>query len=204
MNQANLSRHRAGGFTILELLVVIALIGIVSTIGFPALMNTLRRAQVTGAAKDVANAIRVARLEAIKRSRPVGAQAQIDSNEVHVFEDLDGNGVLDAGEQFNTFPLRAAIQFWAPDEAPGGSGVVVGFNETLPDGSEDATKGWVLFASDGSANETGAFRIGDGHGNHFEIRVDPRASARVTILKWDPVETEFEVQGEGGESWEFY
>lgn len=196
MEHSSAPRHRARGFTLIELLIVIALVMIVALIGYPALMNTLRRAQVTGAAKEVANAVRVARLEAIKRSRPVGALAQTNAARMIVFEDTDENGALTAGEEINRFPLRPNIQFMAPGESPGGAGAVVGFTEVADDG-------WVLFASDGSADEVGAFRIGDPNDNYFEVRVEPRASGRVTIRKWDATTSDWKVQGEGGKSWSF-
>ena len=58
-----------------------------------------------------------------------------------------------------------------------------------------------VFLSDGSVLELGAFRTGDLEGNYLEIRVDPKATARVEILKWDGAE--YLAQGDKGKTWKW-
>ncbi len=47
------------------------------------------------------------------------------------------------------------------------------------------TTGLARFNSDGSVDATGAFRYADQRGNFLEVRIDPRAVARVKVRKWD-------------------
>ncbi len=59
------------GFTLLESLVVVAIIGALAAYGIPSFMQSLNRASVTSQTSAFASAIRVARSEAIRRGRMV-------------------------------------------------------------------------------------------------------------------------------------
>ena len=65
------TRRPSQGFTLLELLVTLAVIGVLGLIGYPALMNMLHRAKHESNAREFANIMRTARLDAIKFSRNV-------------------------------------------------------------------------------------------------------------------------------------
>lgn len=56
------------GFTIFELLIVVALIGIMSAIGIPTMMEATRRNAVWSASELIGSQIRQARLKAISRN----------------------------------------------------------------------------------------------------------------------------------------
>jgi type IV fimbrial biogenesis protein FimT len=59
------------GFTLLELMVVVAIVGLLLAVGVPAMGNFIRNARITGAANDVMAGLHFARSEALKRRLPV-------------------------------------------------------------------------------------------------------------------------------------
>lgn len=62
---------RWSGFTLLELMVVLAIAGVLAAIAIPAMSNFVRNSRITAAANDVMAALHFTRSEAIKRRQPV-------------------------------------------------------------------------------------------------------------------------------------
>jgi type IV fimbrial biogenesis protein FimT len=62
---------RTSGFTVLELMVVLAIAGVLAAIAIPAMGNFMRNSRITAAANDVMAALHFTRSEAIKRRQPV-------------------------------------------------------------------------------------------------------------------------------------
>jgi type IV fimbrial biogenesis protein FimT len=62
---------RTRGFTLVELVVALAILAIGVSFALPQLNSFVRRAQITSATNDLLAAIQTARAEAIKRSAPV-------------------------------------------------------------------------------------------------------------------------------------
>jgi type IV fimbrial biogenesis protein FimT len=60
-----------GGFTLLELMVVLAIAGVLMAIGIPAMGDFIRNGRITAAANDVMGALHFTRSEAIKRRASV-------------------------------------------------------------------------------------------------------------------------------------
>jgi prepilin-type N-terminal cleavage/methylation domain-containing protein len=60
--------HKHAGFTLIELAVVIAIIGIASAIAVPNMIGWAADSRVNGAARDVVTMIQKARIEAVKRN----------------------------------------------------------------------------------------------------------------------------------------
>ena len=85
----------AGGFSVLEMLVAVAVIGLVAAIGVPALLDQLSKVRLEAAATDVVNLIQQTRLRAIRDGQQytvevdgvnVTGQTIVGSNELNPFE----------------------------------------------------------------------------------------------------------------------
>ena len=96
------------GFTLVELMVTLAVGIIILAIGVPAFMSMLSTNQAAGYANDLVGAIRLARSEAVKRAATAtvcasnatqtGCSGNAWNNGWIVFSDDDADGVFDAGE----------------------------------------------------------------------------------------------------------
>jgi type IV fimbrial biogenesis protein FimT len=71
MLQAKMKNDRQGGFTLIELMVALALAAILLAIGAPSFSEFIRNARIASASNDLLAGIHVARTEAIKRRVPV-------------------------------------------------------------------------------------------------------------------------------------
>lgn len=67
------------GFTLLELMVVLAIAGVLMAVGIPAMGDFIRNGRITAAANDVMGALHFTRSEAIKRRVPVTVCTSADA-----------------------------------------------------------------------------------------------------------------------------
>lgn len=65
------SMKKQAGFTLIEILVVLAVIGVVSSLGYPSFREMLKRNAVQAATSDIVNALMITRSEAVKVNMPV-------------------------------------------------------------------------------------------------------------------------------------
>jgi Tfp pilus assembly protein FimT len=184
---------RSGGFTFVELVVVIFFMLVLALLGYPAIQRMVVRNQIEGAARDTAIMIRSARIEALKRSRPAHVSADAVGHEIVAFVDVDEDGALGGAEPIvGRTQLHRNVSFSAPGSQPVFEGL---------------TGNQVVFNEDGSAAETGAIRFGDTRGNFLEVRVAPRATGKVVVRKYheswpDNAEgTKWFAPGDGNGAW---
>ena len=123
-------KRAQAGFTILELMVVVAIVGVLMAVAVPAMGDFIRNGRITAAANDVMAALHFTRSEAIKRRDPVtlctSANALLASNLANtnatcadsefltgwiVFVDLNQNGQREVGEDIllNHGPMNTQI-----------------------------------------------------------------------------------------------
>jgi len=102
--------RRAAGFTLVELMVTIAVAAIVVAVGVPSFLRTLARHTIASQAEELQDAVRVGRNEAMKRSGPVVLCRTEESNPSHcagsggswqtwvLFTDAARSGTFAAGD----------------------------------------------------------------------------------------------------------
>lgn len=183
------------GFTLLELLIVLAIFGIIASIGLPAIFNLIHRAKIEGITRETAVLMRKARLEAIKQGVQTVVDIDASTGEIRAFADVHGLAVTDPpdGKYKNdssqprgesdyiigtpyVLPNKVTFSFPGADAEAKASTFV-----NMPD-FPDAI---AIFQPNGSILNTGAIRFGDSRDNYLEVRVDPAATARIEIRKWN-------------------
>lgn len=196
---------RGRGFTLIEMMVVVAIMALVVLIGFPAFLEMLERMKLQNAARESASMLRLTRMEAVKKSLRAGVTMSYADRQLISFADANLNGAFDPASDrvLQRMTLPTGVEMWGPTDADsGGANANFGFPEN---GSQEGT---AIFDSLGAANAAGAFRFKGADLNFLEVRVDPPATGRVTVQKWvggNPNnEANWLEQGEGGESWEWY
>lgn len=202
MTGSIIRRPAASGFSLVELLVVLALIGILALIGMPWMLGTLHRAKLVATAREASTLMQGARLEAIKRSAPTMVRYDVNADAFSVVADLTQprDGVFETVLVPNS-PLQRKVLLWAPTEgAPEGTNSIVDWDEAAD--CVDAQPG-PIFDSDGSANCGGAFRFTDQRGNFLETRVLFPATGKIVIRKWfgGNVDTDWYENGQAGKKW---
>lgn len=105
-------RRKTAGFTYVEMVIVLSLLGIFAMLGLPALNSTVDDAHLSGAAQEIVNALQFAQLTAMTSGREtqVVIEAKIDRISVSQFQisgDLfNGGDVLMAEDvESGTFAL---------------------------------------------------------------------------------------------------
>ncbi len=139
-------RPKKGGFTLVELLVVIALLGILLTISVPYLMGQIRRAQVEGAANQSVGLIQQTRLAAIRSNQNQSITAGLD--------EIVGVGQVSL-EGLNVSLWENPLCY-DPDN----------------DGTDDYSSDDIVFDSQGKASGKAAFCVSDDKGNIFQVAID--------------------------------
>jgi hypothetical protein len=174
------------------------------------------RSKLQGFATEVAAAMSRARLESVKRSSPAVVRLDFDTDEVVVFVDVDDDGVFTpdatvaqglADFELLRRPRPARVLFSGPADGEEGADTVEGFS---PNPEDNTLPRQAVFNPDGSVENAGGFRFSDIRGNILEVRVEPPATARIELRKWDPdwtdpedSENHFRAQREGGEAWDW-
>jgi prepilin-type N-terminal cleavage/methylation domain-containing protein len=202
--------RRRGGFTILELMVAIAILGIFALIGGIAIQSSLGEARAKGAVRNFADLLMLARTEAIRTgdSHVVFFAQDAEGNALTgtsgqaaaalLIRDLDGDGRVDAGEKIASVNVDSTGSLsWGSvyaavgsDQAPNDN-PAADFPEddadflccsfTEPDG--DAAR-WVVFRPDGMprAFSVGPFSAGNVASGNGAVYVTSGARDYAVVL----------------------
>ena len=172
------------GFTLVEMLIVVAIMGMILAISIPALRRSMVRAELIGEAKMLRAAVSVSRINAIKQSRTVVLRillddAAQDGGLVHAWIDDDDDRVADAGEEdIGRWRVSNDIKL-SPDaglQLRGLSGTELGI-VFLPSGAAIANTG-------GTVVGAGAVVVSDFAFNQIRISVQG-GSGTVVQEMWD-------------------
>ena len=140
-------RSSRRGFTVLELLIVVAIIGIIATLAFPKVNFT--QFQVDAGARLIRINLQNAQRLAVARQYDVIVSFNLAKNSMRIVEDGNNNGAIDGGERVSWRSLEDNVHFAVPitglNGAAGGS--VIGSNLKTIDGMPS-----VIFRRDGAAS----------------------------------------------------
>lgn len=100
VSQHHLQPNNTKGFTLLEVIFVVVILGITTAIASPYLLDFLPNYTLKGAANDLRSHLQEARLHAVKSSKDVSIVfvKGVGGNLGHYFLDLDGNQSLNPVE----------------------------------------------------------------------------------------------------------
>lgn len=211
------------GFNLVELLVVIALVGLMAVIGYPSMLGTINRLKLTNAAREIGIFMQKARMEASRRSvetRVIYQNTSVDSIGVPAFvafadinddgsfdPDLNDNGIQDPEDDIviaGPYALPSGIELHGPTETtPEGASSIVGWGACATPATGECGP---TFFSDGSVNAVGAFRLRDRNDNFLETRIEFVGTGKVTVQKWfggADLPANWWENGESGREWKW-
>jgi len=187
-----LSGDRAGGFTLVELMVSVVIVGIITSVAAPTFRGYMQIQKLTTGARDLVTTLRFARLKAVSERNQWVVMFQVANNQYIVFSD-DGGGSGLATSPDYIEDNRANL---SPDpgervlpvrELPGN--VQFGFVTAagLPNGitttgaiSFGGSPPLIVFYPNGSARETGVIMM---HLTDKILEMDPVGQLAIVIYK---------------------
>ena len=128
-------RNREAGFSVIELMVVVVIMGIVLAASIPALRQHTETINLTKGSREVESSLKLARTRAVSTNNSVVVVFDTDASTYSLFEDVDDDGTQDAGETGS-----------GPFEAP---------NKIVIE-SVSFARNTVTFTPNGAASETGS------------------------------------------------
>jgi prepilin-type N-terminal cleavage/methylation domain-containing protein len=200
------------GFTIFELLIVMALMGIMATLFAPNFLRLIHQAKLTGTAQEMEAVMRTARQNAIRYNVQAVVRINQATEEVIAFVDVDGVNIGDppdgifnpiAGQphratdwEFSRLTLPNSVNFDVPAGDPDGGTVIWQFTPV-------AGENVAVFRPNGSVQTAGAFRIADLFNNFLEVRVDPPLTGRVSTRKFSDADNAWHIRNQTGKPWKW-
>lgn len=171
------------GFTLTELMIVVALAAIFATLAVPAMGGMIARQRVQGQANEIANAFAFAHNEAVRRGKPVfvvpgnvrtdgklngSTTSWGNANALLVFTDNGANNqTYDAGEDLRVVTLNDKVSLGSPTQESLGA--------ALSGGSGTANMSFVYYSN-------GQMRIGEiDNTKKISATRAPGAIARITM-----------------------
>jgi prepilin-type N-terminal cleavage/methylation domain-containing protein len=99
------------GFTLIETMMVIAIVGVIMAIGAPNFSKWQEKHQINGQAQKVYFDLMLARTTAVKNNNLVSVAFNTTSHTYTIHDDTDGDGTQDTGEAVKTGILENDVNF---------------------------------------------------------------------------------------------
>ena len=122
--------NRNRGFTIVELMITLAVAAILLAVGVPSLFDFINNNRVSGQYNDFVTSLHMARSEAIKRGRKVSVCSSSSGTSCAagnwedgwiVWADSDGNGTVESSEIIRVYTTLTGGSTLAASSSAGGS-----------------------------------------------------------------------------------
>lgn len=170
----------AGAFTLIELMVVMAIIGITTALIIPEMKGTFQDSLLRSTGRDLVNTFSLASSRAVGLDRPYRVQFD-PANGRYLVERLAHHGdqeefvpVADARDAAGSLDPRITVEISRPDEDSGGNDAAAGpAAENPPD--------TIGFYPDGTA-DAAEIKLRDREGFQLVLELNP-VTARVRILE---------------------
>ena len=188
------------GFTLVEMMVVVAMIALILGVSLPNLWRSAVRADMLSQVSIIQQAIGVARIYAIKNSSQVALQLLPDDEpiakyEIHAWVDSDGDGAFVATEEaVGRWPMTGDIKIGVENDPP--TGTSPSSSHTLHPLADTALG--VVFFANGTAmvhdqqigTGQGAVVLQDTYENLLRIRIQGGSGSVLTDM-WNYEETKW-------------
>jgi len=178
VERAPSDQSRQAGFTLMEVLVVIAIIAVTAAIAIPGIMNWLPNYKLKGAARDVYSAMQKARSIAVKSNRSAAIVFIPATNEYQLCDAWVSDACEGNEETFSLDIFGNGIKFGHGNAtAP-----VAGSGNPFPANNIGYTDNRVVFNSRGFGDEGNVYL--DHQENTTTYAIGSSNSGSIRILKW--------------------
>jgi len=181
------------GTTLVELIIVIAIIGILALIGIPEISRFSADYKVRSCATDLIQNMRVARAMAIKENRNYLITFDIANNNYRIgFDGSGDNDLLDAVDGFGTGPVRVV-----DTQAQYENGIVYGRGNGPAGASVTFNGNGVVFSPNGSVQAIGGL-VGsvffqNARGDSYRV-VLSNISGQINVRKLNQAATDWDIE----------
>jgi type IV fimbrial biogenesis protein FimT len=133
--------NKQSGFTLIEMMIVIAIMGIFAGIAIPNYLSYMPKHRLNGAARRVMGDLMAARMKAVSQNCDVRVAFVADDAEYKIWTDSNNDGAIDSGEEITkniqsnyhdvTISTTKNIEFHSRGTAnPSGTITLTGSNST--------------------------------------------------------------------------
>jgi len=127
---------RNNSFTLIELLIVIAIMGIMAAMAVPSYQTFMAQRRLNGAARQVMSDLMAARMKAITQNNEFKVFFLADGHQYQILDDDNNNGIADTGEAIQTKDIQTDYYdvtmsstanpiFYPRGTAPGGATITL-------------------------------------------------------------------------------
>jgi prepilin-type N-terminal cleavage/methylation domain-containing protein len=157
----------SNGYSVIEVLVVIALIGIICTIAAPNVSTMMKSYRLKSAANELASTLQLAKITAISQNANSVLTFNSASQTYSAFSDNgDGGGTVNDGTQSGSEPTIATVNL---ENSYYGEAVLntPSFGNTI------------VFTSQGACNQSGTISLHNSDSETFQIIISPAGSIKL-------------------------